>query len=56
MVGTGGTFFFKFRATRPGITTINLIYVRPWEKNIQPADTFRCAVEVLPPRPAPPHA
>jgi inhibitor of cysteine peptidase len=48
MVGGGGTFFFKFQAIQPGTTTIRLVYVRSWEKNQPPADTFTCTVEVLP--------
>ncbi len=56
IVGGGGTFYFKFRALKPGLTTIKLIYQRPWLKDQPPLETFRCAVEVLAPRPAPPHA
>jgi inhibitor of cysteine peptidase len=54
VVGGGGTFYFKFRALQPGLTTIKLIYLRPWLKDQPPLESFQCTVEVLTPRPAPP--
>jgi inhibitor of cysteine peptidase len=54
VVGTGGTFFFKFQAVQPGATTIKLVYVRPWDKDRGPADAFACTVEVMSPQPLPP--
>ena len=52
-VGGAGTFFFKFQAVQPGATTIRLLYIRSWEKNQPPADTFTCTVEVVPAQPTP---
>ena len=54
VVGSGGTYYFKFRAMQPGVTTIKLIYLRPWLKDQPPLDSFRCTVEVLAPKPAAP--
>jgi inhibitor of cysteine peptidase len=54
MVGSGGTYNFKFHAERPGTTTIKLVYVRPWEKNRPAVDTFMCTIDVFAPRPAAP--
>ncbi len=36
-VGAGGNEVWTFRAEGKGKTTINLIYVRPWEKDAPPA-------------------
>ncbi len=46
MVGVGGTFVFKFKAAKPGKTGVNLEYVRPWEKNKKPVQTFTVTIEV----------
>ena len=54
MVGSGGTYNFKFHADRPGTTTIKLVYVRPWEKNRPAVDMFMCTIDVAAPRPAAP--
>jgi inhibitor of cysteine peptidase len=40
MVGAGGVFQAKFKALKPGKTTIRLKYCRPWEKNEKPAESF----------------
>ena len=37
---------FRFKALRTGISTLLLGYVRPWEKKVQPAKTFRLKVRV----------
>lgn len=39
LVGAGGNDVWTFRAEGKGKTTINLIYVRPWEKDAPPAKT-----------------
>ncbi len=46
MVGTGGTFVFKFLAIKPGKSTIKLVYVRPWEKEKPPVQSFTATIEV----------
>jgi inhibitor of cysteine peptidase len=46
MVGVGGTFLFKFNATKSGKTEVKLEYVRPWERGKKPIKTFTTTVEV----------
>jgi inhibitor of cysteine peptidase len=53
-VGAGGTYSFKFQAVQPGAATIKLVYLRPWEKNKPPAQTFTVTLDVLRPQSAPP--
>lgn len=40
LIGSGGKFVFTFEAASPGQAIIRLIYHRPWERNIPPANTF----------------
>jgi predicted secreted protein len=44
MVGVGGTFVFHFNVTRAVKTTVQLVYVRPWEKDVAPEKTFELTV------------
>jgi len=46
MVGTGGTFVFKFLAVKPGKSTVKLVYARPWEKEKPPVQSFTTTIEV----------
>lgn len=46
LVGAGGQEVWTFRAVGPGQTTINLKYVRPWEKGAPPAETASYTVSV----------
>jgi inhibitor of cysteine peptidase len=46
VVGSGGTFTFTFKALASGQATIKLVYVRPWEKDVAPAQTFSASVTV----------
>ena len=46
MVGVGGKFVFRFNAAKSGKTQVHLEYVRPWEKNIKPVQTFTATIEV----------
>ena len=46
LVGSGGTETLRFRADRPGETTLTLAYRRPWEKDTKPADTYTLVVSV----------
>jgi len=39
-VGSGGTFVFKFIAVKPGKVTLKFEYLRPWEKEKNPAQKF----------------
>lgn len=45
MVGVGGTETLRFAAAEPGQTTLTLVYHRPWEKDVEPLETF--SVEVV---------
>jgi inhibitor of cysteine peptidase len=46
--GGGGTLSFAFRGAAAGRTELRLVYARPWEKDVAPADTFRLTVDVAP--------
>ena len=46
MVGVGGSDVWTFTALAAGKTEIVLGYARPWEKDKEPAQTFKLAVEV----------
>jgi predicted secreted protein/biopolymer transport protein ExbD len=39
-VGVGGSFIAHYRITKPGVTTLQLQYHRPWETSQAPAKTF----------------
>ncbi|MFH1347753.1 MAG: protease inhibitor I42 family protein [Candidatus Margulisiibacteriota bacterium] len=47
MVGVGGHEYWTFKAKGKGTTSIELKYVRPWEKDAPPVETavFRIRVE-----------
>src|SRR5579862_8254202 len=45
-VGSGGVHNWEFRAVDKGTTTVNLVYRRPWEKDVAPAQTFVLTVVV----------
>ncbi len=46
MAGAGGTLRYEFRAEQAGTAALELVYVRPWEKDAKPADTFAVTVVV----------
>jgi len=46
LVGAGGNEVWTFKAAGKGKTTINLIYVRPWEKDTPPARTATVIIVV----------
>ena len=46
MVGVGGNDFCTFTALAEGKTEIALGYARPWEKDKEPAQSFKLTVEV----------
>ena len=46
MVGVGGNDYCTFTALAPGKTEIELGYARPWEKDKEPAQTFKVSVVV----------
>jgi inhibitor of cysteine peptidase len=45
-MGSGGTETWAFQAVGPGRVKINLVYLRPWEKNKPPARSRLVEVEV----------
>ncbi len=55
--GAEGHMVFDFLAAAPGTSTLQLAYVRPWEKDAAPARTFSIDVTVRPAsdRPMPQH-
>jgi inhibitor of cysteine peptidase len=44
--GAEGHDVFEFRAARSGRTSLELKYVRPWEKQAAPARTFKIKVNI----------
>jgi inhibitor of cysteine peptidase len=44
--GAPGVFVATFRAVSPGTSTINMQYLRPWEKNTPPAKTYAVTIIV----------
>ena len=45
-IGAGGTQTFTFTSSKPGTTTLKLVYRRPWEKDAEPLRTFIANVRV----------
>ena len=46
VVGAGGEEVWTFTALSAGTSTISMEYVRPWEEDTEPADTFTLTVVV----------
>ena len=44
--GGPGKFFATFKAVKAGSGTIELVYIRPWEKNTPPNKTFTLTIKV----------
>jgi inhibitor of cysteine peptidase len=49
LTGAGGAEVWTFEAVAPGRTTIAFAYVRPWERDVQPARARAVRVKVEPP-------
>ena len=45
-IGSGGVQTLRFETVDSGQTTLNLIYRRPWEEDVEPAETFSVQVVV----------
>ena len=45
-IGSGGSHIWVFRAVDRGTGDVSLVYRRPWEKDVAPAQTFRMTVVV----------
>ncbi len=46
LTGAGGVETFQFEAENAGLTTLKLVYRRPWETNVAPIKTFTVQVAV----------
>lgn len=44
--GSGGQQTLRFKAITPGAMTLRLVYRRPWEQNIEPADSFEVKIVI----------
>lgn len=44
-IGSGGTYFFRFTALKPGTASLRMTYRRSWEP--APIETFTLAVDIL---------
>jgi inhibitor of cysteine peptidase len=44
LVGSGGTFTMTFKVLKAGTSILTLVYRRPWETGVDPADTFEISV------------
>ncbi len=44
--GAGGTVTYRFRAAAEGTGALELVYVRPWQKDAAPEATFKLTVVV----------
>ena len=46
LAGAGGVRILRFEAVNAGQTALKLVYHRPWEKEVEPAETFSVEVTV----------
>ncbi len=46
LTGAGGQYTFHFESLAPGQTVLQLIYHRPFEKNVAPIETYQVTVVV----------
>ncbi|MFQ5813019.1 MAG: protease inhibitor I42 family protein [Anaerolineae bacterium] len=45
-LGAGGVQVLRFEAVNAGKTTLKLVYHRPWEKDVEPLETYSLQVVV----------
>jgi inhibitor of cysteine peptidase len=45
-LGAGGVQILRFEAANAGKTTLKLVYHRPWEKDVEPLNTYSLQVVV----------
>jgi len=45
-IGAGGMQTLRFETVNSGQTTLNLVYRRPWEEDVEPSETFSVQVVV----------
>lgn len=46
LIGAGGMITLTFRAMLPGTTKLQLGYMRSWEKDVAPLQTYEVTIEV----------
>jgi inhibitor of cysteine peptidase len=46
LVGAGGVQILRFEAVNAGQITLKLVYHRPWEKDVEPLETYSLQVVV----------
>jgi inhibitor of cysteine peptidase len=46
LIGSGGTLTLTYKTLKAGTTTLNLVYHRPWEKDIKPLNTFLVTINI----------
>jgi inhibitor of cysteine peptidase len=46
LVGAGGVQILRFEAVNAGQITLKLVYHRPWEKDVEPLETYSIQVVV----------
>ena len=46
LVGAGGVQILRFEAVSAGTMTLKLVYHRPWEKDVEPLETYSIQVVV----------
>jgi inhibitor of cysteine peptidase len=46
LVGAGGVQILRFEAVNTGTMTLKLVYHRPWEKDVDPLETYSLQVVV----------
>jgi len=46
LIGAGGTLTLTFKTLMAGKTTLELVYHRPWEKNVEPQSTYSVSVNI----------
>jgi len=46
LVGSGGNLVISFNTLKPGSSTLTLVYHRPWEIGVNPANTFSVTVTI----------
>jgi len=47
LMGSGGTYTAYFKVLNTGKTSIKLNYIRPWEKDTKPAESFKINIEAV---------
>lgn len=46
LLGAEGKMILRFKGVAPGKINLKLVYHRPWEKDVEPLETFVINIEV----------